>query len=90
MRETFLASALTAAQSYNVAERLHRLERANRWWKGLGSSAVAFLGLIFFLGAMNGEETRIADEIRTKRFTIVDDKGQIRIELGAVHRETLG
>jgi hypothetical protein len=67
-----------------VIQRLTRLERENRWWKMLGSIAIALLGLVVVLGAAGSKHT---DEIRAKRFTLIDGNGARRAILGIETKE---
>ncbi len=59
-----------------LTRRLDRLEREARWWKIIGSTAVAVVDLVVFLGAT--PTTRVADEVRAKRFVLVDTGGKER------------
>ncbi len=61
-----------------LTRQLDRVERQNRDWKVLGSVAIALLGLVFLIGATGG---KIADEIRAKRFVLVDSDGKDRATL---------
>jgi hypothetical protein len=61
-----------------VMQRLARLERAQRWWKLVGSAAVAVLGFVILLGAAKRQEVNIADEIWARKFVIADRNGQPR------------
>jgi hypothetical protein len=67
-----------------MEERLDRLERENRRWKMIGVSAVTVLGLALLMGATSfgRSQVKVADEIRARRFTLVDDKGKVRGILG--------
>lgn len=64
-----------------LTQRLDRLERGNRWWKMLAIAAVSCLMLVLFVGASH---TRSTEEIRAKRFVVVDESGQRRLLLGGV------
>jgi hypothetical protein len=61
-----------------VMQRLARLERAQRWWKLVGSAAVAALGFVILLGAAKRQEVNIADEIWARKFVIADQNGKPR------------
>jgi hypothetical protein len=64
-----------------LTQRLARVERAMRWWKLLGLSAVAMLGLVVLLGAADRRNETVATEIRAKRVTLVDESGTIGASL---------
>lgn len=64
-----------------MMQRVTRLERAHRWWKVLGTGAVAILGLVVLLGATDRREGRVVQEIRAKQFTLVDEDGKTRAGL---------
>jgi hypothetical protein len=61
-----------------VMQRLARLERAQRWWKLMGSMALTVLGLAILLGAAKRQESNIAEEIWARKFVIADRNGQPR------------
>src|SRR5215831_2861065 len=63
-----------------LAKRLDRLEREVRWWRATGGIVVAVATLALLIGATN---TSVPNEIRAKRFVVVDDKGAIYAELHA-------
>jgi hypothetical protein len=68
-----------------IEERLERLERENRRLKYLLFSLLFLIAGVFFIGArtINGEgESSIPDEIKAKKFTLVDDNGKGRAVLG--------
>ncbi|MFQ5691936.1 MAG: hypothetical protein ACE5IM_02680 [Nitrospinota bacterium] len=67
-----------------VGGRLDRLERESRRWRALGIAAVAVLGLVALLGAKG---TRVADEVRARRFVVVDREGRVRAALAVVVKE---
>jgi hypothetical protein len=56
-----------------LIERLDRLEYQMRWWRRLGVLGIS-LGLA--LGLMGAAATKIPDEIRAKRFAVVDKTGR--------------
>jgi hypothetical protein len=60
-------------------QRLERLERESRPWKALGIGAVAVLGLVVLLGAAR---SGVSDEVRARRFVLVEQSGKERAELG--------
>lgn len=62
-----------------VAKRLDGLERELRWWKVLGSAAVAVLAAVLFMGAAGG---KVSNEVQAERFVVVDKNGKTRVELG--------
>ena len=61
-----------------VLQRLDRLERENRRWKVLGCTAFAVLGLIVLVGATGSKGTKVAEEIRARKFVLVDKAGKVR------------
>ncbi len=69
-----------------LTQRLNRLERENRWWKVLGIVSAAVLGLVVLTGATG---SKVADEVRARKFTVVDNKGRTRGMLGMKAREGL-
>lgn len=62
-----------------LCQRLDRLERENRRWRVVGIASVAVLGLVVLVGA---KESEVADEIRARKFAVVDKDGKARVELG--------
>lgn len=70
-----------------VLQRLDRLERQHRRWQLLGGSALALLGLAVLLGATGSKEIKALEEIRAKRFVLVDAHGAPR---GGLHVGTDG
>jgi hypothetical protein len=66
-----------------VFQRLERLERDNRRWKYVAGVAVACLGLAMLLGAAPGKKAKIPDEVRARRFVLVDAADNARAELAA-------
>ncbi len=62
-----------------LVERLERVERENRRWKVIGIGVVILVGLALFTGAA---KPRVQDEVRARRFTLVDSKGKIQGFLG--------
>ena len=67
-----------------LARRLDRVERENRQWKAIGISVMAVLGLAFVLAVAGVGQTqvRVEDEIRAKRFVLVDTNGKSIGQLG--------
>jgi hypothetical protein len=68
-------------------KRLEGLERESRWWKTLGCVALTLLGLTLLIGASGSEARKIHDEVKARRFTIVDKKGKSR---GRLHLSDYG
>lgn len=61
--------------------RIASLERENRRWR---RGAVLVLAMVGGLVVMGGSPpSRVSDEIRTRRMTIVDQAGAVRVELAA-------
>lgn len=58
-----------------LTQRLDRLEREVRLWKVLGSTALTAL---VFIGLAAANPTSVPDEVRAKRFSVVDTKGELR------------
>jgi hypothetical protein len=56
-----------------ITQRLDRLERENRWWR------VGAVGLLLLVTV--GAGRNVTDEIRAKRFTVIDQSGTKRAEL---------
>lgn len=71
MREEPLDASLTV--------RVTRLEQELRWWRAVGAGTVLVLGVVALLGA---SQTAVSDEVRAKRFTLVDGAGTTQAELG--------
>jgi len=61
-----------------VMQRLDRLERELRWWRRVGSLAV---GLMAILVLVSAAPTKVPDQIRAKRFVVVDKTGRSLAEL---------
>lgn len=64
-----------------LLQRLDRLERENRWWKVLGCAAVGVLGFVMLTGATG---SKVADEVKARKFIVVDKNGTKRGEFGMV------
>ena len=64
-----------------LVQRLDRLERENRWWRALGVVSVAVLDLVVLTGATG---SKVADEIKARKFIVVDKEGTKRGEFGMV------
>lgn len=58
-----------------LTQRLVRLERDVRFWRVLGSITLTALAFITLAGAT---PVPVPDEVRAKRFLVVDAKGEIR------------
>ncbi len=65
-----------------LTQRLDRLERQNRWWKILGVSAMAILGLAVFVGATGSKEKIQAQTVEARNFVLRDADGQAVGTLG--------
>ncbi len=61
-----------------LMQRLDRIERELRWWKRVGSLAV---GLMAILALVSAAPSKPPDQIRAKRFVVVDKKGRSLAEL---------
>jgi PHD/YefM family antitoxin component YafN of YafNO toxin-antitoxin module len=64
-----------------LSQRVDRLERESRWWKGLASLALALLGIVTLLGATAGKKTKSSVELRVQRLVLVDKVEKARAEL---------
>jgi hypothetical protein len=62
-----------------LVTRLERVERENRRWKVIGLGVMTLMGLALLMGAA---KPGVQDEVRARRFTLVDDKGKIQGFLG--------
>ncbi|MDE0208153.1 MAG: hypothetical protein OXP66_19230 [Candidatus Tectomicrobia bacterium] len=76
--------------SDSMCRRLARLERSNRRWKLLATSALALLGLALFLGAKRADRQPVADELRTRALLLVDEQGTPLARLGRLPHGALG
>jgi hypothetical protein len=65
--------------SSTLIERLERLEREVRWWRLGAVVAGGLLGLVALVGAT---KPPVADEVRAKRFVLVDEAGREHARLG--------
>jgi len=63
--------------SLTVERRLSRLEGENRWWKLLGVTALALLGLVIWLRPAGERKKIAADEIRAMTIQLVDRHGMV-------------
>ncbi|MFQ5911803.1 MAG: hypothetical protein ACE5JS_01315 [Nitrospinota bacterium] len=69
---------MDGSQMDAVTQRLDRLERENGRWKAVGIIAVAVFALVVSLGATGGGGAKVAEEIRAKKFAVVDEDGRER------------
>ena len=60
-----------------IERRFTRLERENRWWKLLGVTALALVGLVIWLRPASGRESIAADEVRAMTIRLVDRNGTV-------------
>jgi hypothetical protein len=59
-------------------QRLARLERENRWTKGIAVALALALGVVLFVSAGQEQEKdkpKVLDQVRAKRFLAVDESG---------------
>lgn len=61
-----------------LTQRLDRLEREMTWWKALATAGVVILVSLLLLGTTH---MRVSEEIRAKRFVLVDKDGKERATL---------
>ena len=73
-----------------ISRRLTRLERSNRRWKLLATSALALLGLVLVLGAKGATRQPAAGELRARAFVLVDEQGTTLARLGRLPHGVLG
>lgn len=73
-----------------ILQRLERLERENRRWKGLVSVTAVICSCVLLLGATNGGEPRVADELRARSVVLVDQNGMTLAQLGQLPHGALG
>jgi hypothetical protein len=64
-----------------VVERLTHLEQQLRWWKGLGVLVAVVLGLLVLMGATRGGDAGVVEEVKARRFVLVDQRGVTRRRL---------
>jgi hypothetical protein len=62
-----------------VMARLERVERENRRWKIVGCATLLLLGVALLMAATT---SRVPDEIRARRFALIDKNGKQRAVLG--------
>ncbi len=66
----------------NLVERLERVERQNRRMKRIGIAGFLCIGAVFLVGAQ-GNKPEVLEEVRAKRFVVIDDNGRERTVLSA-------
>jgi len=68
-------------------ERIEKLERQNRWMKTAWAALVIGLSSFLFMCAGQGRqalpEQKVEEEMRAKRFVVVDENGETRVVLAA-------
>jgi hypothetical protein len=69
------------ASQTTVIERLTRLERACRWWRVVGSLAVALFAVVGLMGALGRQDMEGPQEVRARAFVLVDREGRPRMDL---------
>jgi len=67
-----------ADASDGVMQRLDRMERELRWWRRVGVLAIS---LMTILALVSAAPTKVPDQIRAKRFVVVDKTGRSLAEL---------
>jgi hypothetical protein len=71
-----------------VIERLTRLERACRWWRIVGSSAVALFAVVGLMGAVGRQDVEEPQEIRARAFILIDKEGRPRVDLRVAQNDS--
>ncbi len=64
-----------------LARRLDRVEREIRRWRCVAVVAGGLLALVGLVGVAKPDTTSVPDEIRAKRFVLVDEAGRARAKL---------
>ena len=77
-------------QVETIAGRLERLERSNRRWKLLATTALALLVAGVLIGANGTTRPPVADELRARAFLLVDEQGTPLARLGRLPHGVLG
>jgi hypothetical protein len=70
-----------------TVKRLERLERENLWFKTLGCALLVLLVLGFLMGASGPKEGKVEEEVKARRFTVVDKEERSR---GRLHVSDYG
>lgn len=70
------------SRSEELTRRVARLERDARWWRLAAVSTGGLLALVALVGATPPQAAPIADEIRARRFVLVDQAGREQAYLG--------
>jgi hypothetical protein len=71
-----------------VIERLTRLERACRWWRIVGGSAVALFTVVGLMGAVGRQDVEELQEIRARAFVLIDKEGRPRVDLRVAQNDS--
>ena len=58
----------------DLTQRIERLERKNRWFKGMGLLVLIGLALVFLMGQAYG----VPEEIKASKFLLVDEEGEMQ------------
>lgn len=77
---------MTDSTLETITKRLDRLERDVWRWKLAGSAAL----LLIFALLATAASPKVPDEVRAKKFIVVDDGGKPRIQLGEIEWEFVG
>ena len=64
-----------------IIERLIYLERACRWWRVMGSLAMALVTGVMLMGAIGRQESGAPADIRAQAFVLVDREGKPRMDM---------
>ncbi len=62
--------------------RLEKVERQNRRMKRIGIAGILCAGAVFLVGAQ-GNKPEVLEEVRAKRFVVIDDEGRERTVMHA-------
>jgi hypothetical protein len=67
-----------------LTQRIVHLERAQRWWRLLGTLALLAVTGLGLLGAAERKELEAAEEIRARSFVLVNQQGEVLARLGSL------
>ena len=67
---------------FELVDRLEKLERQNRRTRRIAIAGVLCAGVVFLVGAQ-GNKPEVLEEVRAKRFVVIDDEGRERTVMHA-------